>query len=307
MGKNKTHIEFVNNIKRLYPNLKVIDKYTDSRVYLTVEDEKGIKYRAKPTSLIAGHYPDIRTAIDKTNAFKIKLAEIQPKIKVKGEYINNRKKILIEDEYGIEYLSSPDMLSGGHPPVIKTAKDKTKAFITMAILIHGSKYDYSQAEYERSDTKIKIKCLVHGDFMQTPSVHINNHCGCPKCGYERTGESNKYNFFSRTGWVKYCMEKKRKPYLYIIKCYDEDEEFIKIGMTTTKLYRRLCSANLPYKYKVIGKITGEPEFVFDMEKMLHKKYSNYKYKPLKKFAGGMECFNMGVLDVIYWKQSEIWN
>ena len=46
--------------------------------------------------------------------------------------------------------------------------------------VHHFKYDYSQAVYVGVDTKIKIICPEHGEFWQTPYVHLNG-CGCPKC------------------------------------------------------------------------------------------------------------------------------
>jgi hypothetical protein len=43
-----------------------------------------------------------------------------------------------------------------------------------------AKYDYSQAEYSTSKTKICIICPTHGKFWQTPNKHLRG-CGCPKC------------------------------------------------------------------------------------------------------------------------------
>jgi hypothetical protein len=54
-------------------------------------------------------------------------------------------------------------------------------FIQKAKIVHGDKYDYSLAVYKNNSTKIKIKCLKHGEFEQTPNGHISAKNGCPYC------------------------------------------------------------------------------------------------------------------------------
>ena len=56
----------------------------------------------------------------------------------------------------------------------------TEEFIQKAKEIHGDKYDYSKVEYVNRTSKIKIKCAVHGDFLQSPSEHLAKY-GCQKC------------------------------------------------------------------------------------------------------------------------------
>lgn len=57
---------------------------------------------------------------------------------------------------------------------------KTENFIKKSKKIHGNKYDYSKVNYVNKDTKVCIICPEHGEFWQTPHVHLNGH-GCPKC------------------------------------------------------------------------------------------------------------------------------
>lgn len=48
--------------------------------------------------------------------------------------------------------------------------------------VHGDTYDYSDVLYKNNNTKIDIKCYIHGTFKQTPSNHVNMKQGCPGCG-----------------------------------------------------------------------------------------------------------------------------
>ena len=72
-------------------------------------------------------------------------------------------------------------------------KNKKLDFIEKAKSIHGNKYDYSKAEYINCETKVCIICPEHGEFWQTPYVHNNLKCGCPKCGHVKTNNAKKLN------------------------------------------------------------------------------------------------------------------
>ena len=64
-------------------------------------------------------------------------------------------------------------------------------FIEKAKEIHGTKYDYSRVEYVDCKTKVCIICPEHGEFWQTPSDHISQKQGCPKCGIKRRADKNR--------------------------------------------------------------------------------------------------------------------
>ena len=51
---------------------------------------------------------------------------------------------------------------------------------TILLKIHDNKYDYSESEFKRAKDKIKIKCNIHGEFMQVLDCHKRGS-GCPKC------------------------------------------------------------------------------------------------------------------------------
>ena len=57
---------------------------------------------------------------------------------------------------------------------------KNKIFIEKARKVHGDRYDYSLVEYVNKNTKVKIICKKHGEFLKIPNIHIRNG-DCPKC------------------------------------------------------------------------------------------------------------------------------
>lgn len=85
-------------------------------------------------------------------------------------------------------------------------QSNTEDFIEKAKKVHGDKYDYSKVNYITSYDKVCIICPNHGEFLQTPSSHLNG-CGCPSCSFDnkrktfetflqqaRTIHGNKYNY-----------------------------------------------------------------------------------------------------------------
>lgn len=66
----------------------------------------------------------------------------------------------------------------------------TQEFIEKAILVHGNKYDYSRTEYVVSRKKVIIICPEHGEFLQSPTSHLQGN-GCPKCARIWTDEHRK--------------------------------------------------------------------------------------------------------------------
>ena len=63
----------------------------------------------------------------------------------------------------------------------------TEEFIDKANKVHNNRYDYSRVEYKNSQTKICIVCPKHGEFWQTPAMHLYGN-GCSKCNAERNGD-----------------------------------------------------------------------------------------------------------------------
>lgn len=68
----------------------------------------------------------------------------------------------------------------------------TEEFIEKARKVHGDKYDYSITVYKGRREKIDIICPIHGKFTQNAGKHLNG-AGCEKCGYIKTGISQRDN------------------------------------------------------------------------------------------------------------------
>lgn len=159
-------------------------------------------------------------------------------------------------------------------------------FIERALSIHGHRYDYSETVYTRRADIISIKCNTHGKFKQRANDHLSGN-GCQKCA------SDLGIGFKRDSFLRVCQKREKdKANLYLIKCFDDNEVFYKVGITYRSLkYRFSGISRLPYNYSVISTLSISPIEAWNGEKDIHKKLKEHKYKPSKKFGGSFECFS----------------
>ena len=123
---------------------------------------------------------------------------IQDAIKIHGDvydyskvdYINSGTRIcIICKKHGLFYQLPTNHLSGNGCPICahekshENQKKSREQFIQDAIKIHGDVYDYSKVEYINALTKVRIICLKHGEFLQSPNHHVNDKSNCPKCSH----------------------------------------------------------------------------------------------------------------------------
>lgn len=114
----------------------------------------------------------------------------------KVEYINNSTKIIIICPIHGEFSQIPNShLLGFSCLKCHNLNVTTDDFIKKAIVIHNNNYDYSLVKYKHSKECIKIICPIHGEFEQTPNLHLRGS-SCPKCG--GTSKSNKKEFIEKS-------------------------------------------------------------------------------------------------------------
>ena len=208
-------------------------------------------------------------------------------------YTGNKDKVtIICREHGPFNMQPNNHLSGQQCPACSgNTRYTTETFITKAKTIHEEKFDYSKVDYKGIFTKIEIICREHRSFLMTPDNHINTgKQGCPICANIIRSENTGW---SRTSFVEKC-EKNNNGLgiLYILECFNENERFFKIGITSLGVKKRYASSrDLPYAYSVIKEIVGDGAYIYDLEKELHREHKASKYTPELFFKGNTECFS----------------
>ncbi len=222
------------------------------------------------------------------NNFLQKLAESNTQYKngeleVLGEFEGILKHILVEDKYG-KAVMTPRTLLKNTLPHLATAIDKTQYFINKATDVHKGKYTYEKAVYTSTKNKIIVTCPIHGDFEQQIQSHLQGQ-GCTKCKNEKTG-------WTYTAWSKAAPG--NPGILYVLRCWNDDEEFYKIGITCqskvgARYHNRL---RMPYNYEIIEEIVSDDrKYIYKLEKQLKRNHKELAYEPKISFDGSKsECF-----------------
>lgn len=303
MRVKKPLIYFQNKHNNKYPNNPIIILYELDK-YLYFETKFGICKKGV-TCFSRGTY-NIQSAVNKTEFAINKLTSIY---KDKYEYslvkfnkTVHEKVILICKVHG-EFKTKLNQAFAGKAvcpkcsriAVTEKSKYTTEQFIEKANLLHNNKYDYSNTVYTLSTNNVKINCVQHGIFTQKAQMHLQGH-GCRKCADELRKE-----IFSKnpTGWTSLEWNnsaKKSKNFdsfkVYIIKCWNEEESFYKIGRTFLKIADRFnCKRRMPYNYTIEDVYVSNSKEICDLEIELKKLNVKFKYVPKIKFNGMYECFS----------------
>jgi hypothetical protein len=99
--------------------------------------------------------------------------------------------------------------------ISETIRQSTESFIKLAKKEYGDLYDYSKVIHRHSDKKVIIICKIHGEFEQTPRMHLKNPIyieKCPDCNLEKRKDDfinkanivhdNKYDY-SKVNYINY--------------------------------------------------------------------------------------------------------
>lgn len=180
----------------------------------------------------------------------------------------------------------------GCPKCTKEKALETRAnnFKMRANSIHNNKYDYSSVVYKGAKSKVTIICPHHGEFLQAPNDHLNG-CGCRHCRTESIGWSDsKWQTAGETSKDFSGFK------LYIVKIWDSEESFIKIGKTFREVSTRMGELSAYYSYKVLEVIEADAKTVCLLERKYQRMNSEYRYSPMLRFNGHTECFTKVIID-----------
>ena len=181
----------------------------------------------------------------------------------------------------------------GCPECALTIRGETKSKTwteKLGILLSELDFDDSikllnYKDVNNSRDKITLLCSKHGEFKKS---YGNLKLGqrCPTCNvYEGWGK-NSYIQRAEDLYGGLCN-------LYLIRCWNSDEDFYKIGITVhNNLKKRFNRSDMPYKYEVLAIVTDNVTNIVDIETDFHKQMSDFHYTPIIPFGGHVrECFN----------------
>jgi hypothetical protein len=299
---NVEEIELLLNMRSSHfkeGDFKIINYYFDKKNSL-IENKYGI-LKVDRFYLSKGVKPTIQTAVDKRLYFENMAKEIHG-----GKYdysmvdyksAHKNVKIIcdihgiFEQTYANHISAESGCLKCSQDNLSKKLSSNTFDFIQKSKIIHENKYDYLKVDYISAKNKVIITCKKHGDFNQTPNSHLNGG-GCISCNNEKTS-------FSLSNWRLMCGN--NNGVLYVLECFNDDEKFIKIGITCQSIKKRYNKSNyMPYKYNIF-EIIESPDrgYIWDLENEYKKYLRSFKYSPKIEFPGSItECFTIESIETL---------
>lgn len=225
--------------------------------------------------------------------FVKKVKEIFPDLEILSSFKWVSDYILVKTKFGICNCKAISILKRHYPSIV-TAVNKTEYFINKAIAVHGDKYDYSKTIYTGVKEPVIITCPIHGHFTQMADSHLQNK-SCPKCARENSTNSAREQ---ATGWQHsdWIAAGSNSPnfncfMLYIIKMYNQEEVFYKIGKTFIGITKRFAKHNIKYNIDTIYTLCEDGKFISQLEDYLKSENKEFKYIPKMDFGGMYECFS----------------
>lgn len=87
-------------------------------------------------------------------------------------------------QYAAQFRKGRGCPSCGADQRVQSRKTPSQAYFDKVAEIHGGKYDYSQTVYERMNSKIVVRCPIHGEFSISANHHYYRKQGCGLCEAE---------------------------------------------------------------------------------------------------------------------------
>lgn len=129
-----------------------------------------VQFRAKAMDIHDGKY-SYKKAIYETNLSKLSI------------YCKECRKYFIQQ--AAAHLRGQGCPICAHTERNNSFRTSLKDFIKKAKETHGTKYSYSQVQYEQSHKRVVIHCKAcKTNFEQSPSNHLKGR-GCPSCAINR--------------------------------------------------------------------------------------------------------------------------
>lgn len=205
-NKNRSNREeFIEKAKKIHPEYDYsLVEYNNARTKVNIIcTEHGI-FSVTPDSLLRGtkcnecmKIKRIQNSRDSKDEFIIKAKKVHPEYNYSlVKYINSQTKVTVICSKHGKFLIRPNtLIMGGGcwncsvEYRASLCRFTTEEFIEKAKNKHPE-YDYSKVNYINANTKIKIICPKHGEFLTSPQTILYRSIGCINCAFERIAEKN---------------------------------------------------------------------------------------------------------------------
>ncbi len=228
-------------------------------------------------------------------------------------YINGHTNVdVMCEEHGVFSIQPGLHLLGHGCKYCSGHKFNTEILIEKSKEKHNYKYDYTKSEYKSFFENMIITCPIHGDFNQTPAIHLRGG-GCPYCA---NNKSNTEIFIGKSVAIhgcKYNYSKSKYVSKYTKLCiicskhgefYQAPSEHLrgsgcqicKESKLETEIRVLMENNNIKYIYEEHFKWLGRQtvDFYLPEHNMAIECQGAQHFKPVEIF-GGIKAYKKGII------------
>lgn len=214
----------------------------------------------------------------------------------RADNVGTRASWVCKCECGNEKIVSGKMLRNGKTQSCGCLR-KEVASKQNTLMVHSDVYKRAEQlghklleQYKGSQEKHLFSCGKGHTFSLNATDVINGIRKCPTCVEKSSPKRN--NSFYNQKWLSRNPDKANAECeLYYLKFSNENEEFIKVGITIQGIKERVRKLKAHYNIEVIKVVKSTLQYCFNVESRFKRMYDKYRYEPMIKFNGYKECFN----------------
>lgn len=97
----------------------------------------------------------------------------------------------------------------------------------------------------------------------------------------------------RQSFLDQAVQNGGQPIFYLIKCWDKEESFFKLGITVNNILTRYGTVKaMPYEWEILLELPDTAEAVYDLEVQFKGQMEQFQYTPTIPFNGSKtECYS----------------
>lgn len=187
-NQKKTHKQFVEQLQKVDPSIKVLGKYINTDTKIEVKCIKcGKTWFSTPNNLLDGHGCGRCAGRKSQQDFIEDLSKVNPDIEVLGRYVDYKTYVAVRCKVcGYEWKSRPSQLLSGHgchkcaikkqADMLRKSQEQFEAELTKInpnILVKG--------KYINNMTPIEVECKKCGNVWKGVPGNLLVGQGCPRC------------------------------------------------------------------------------------------------------------------------------
>lgn len=280
-------------LRRIGKKITVVcNKCGDEKTYWTANLRKyGCTKCNKLNNQKERHLKHI-TTLNEIHNFKFDYSKVKPQ-----DLIINNKLVIMCDK-GHEFKMTLQNHKRQGCPICSGKGQGGKhmdGFIERSSMKHPNINLFSFNKTNLTNKKVIITCKIHGDFT-TRKADFMQGIGCPTCGNENRAK-NQPGFYSFDKAINGVFS--YDGILYVIEMFNDNEKFIKIGITKNEHNRMLELKRSGYMVKIL--YISDCKSINNqiiLEHTLKKQFKKYSYIPKNEFKGRYECFKYQYVDLI---------